>query len=663
MCVGQPAPSEDASHSEHTEGDGQEQTLRLVRIATAAPTGQSRQSRDKMLGTRFNRGNRRIRDSSILPHVTKVAGTTRRLADVVSGASLSHRRARGARPHAALIGGARRRRTGVTSRVSSLRTGPRGVIAHAALVAAALTLVAVGLSLSYPRPWNKAPVFTDPRQGVTYDLSNQWADTGRPERLLPAWDRLPADIRDALAPRDAAVRDGSVVPKDFPLTVVLFAAVDLVSPRLVLYLVPLAGALTLLLCGLVTFEITRSRAAAWLAAAVLGSSQSFWPSSASIVATDTVGAGLLLLAVYALLRAGRSAAWCWFAMAGAALALVGAARYTSLGFGVAIWLGFLACDRIRWRLYLLTLGVAALCFSPILIYNQWIYGSPISTGYGLGDRVTRDTLQGTGILRVDVRMISNQVGSYLLRPEMAGLLLGAFAGMVVALRQRRGLVRIALPVLASLAGVVVYYGGRVSWGSSNFVVNASFPRYMLPAVAMACVFWGFLWHSGNTYARAALGVAVVALGAVSLHTVVTGPAGVAATRRAVVQHEVQRALVLANTPPDALIITKHGSKVFWPARQTLTATFLVRDSGDVAAMDTAVWNVVPSTQRLADVAVRLVEQGEDVYIDNLDRWLSAAQLKAIAEDLQRRGVELNATGQSAWLLSAHLTDIAPPAGT
>ncbi|HEX4491639.1 MAG TPA: glycosyltransferase family 39 protein [Acidimicrobiia bacterium] len=513
----------------------------------------------------------------------------------------------------------------------------------AALVA--LAVVFAGLYLSYPRPFRKEPVFTSPRQSVGYELARQWADHGKPQETLPLYDRVPADIAPAFTPRDAASRNGKVVPKDFPLVVALFAAAHRVNSNLVPLVDPLMGVLALMVFALLAWELTRSRIAVWLAGILFASTTSFWSSSAWIYAPDTAAVCVVLLAIYAFVRAARSSSRSWFAVGGVACALAFGFRYDNAIIVGVLWIAFVLGHRAQWRRWLIVPAVAAIGSLPFAAFNAWMYGSPKRTGYALAYKLIDQTanIKGRGLLGVSSSLFAKQAHIYLLRPEILLIMLAGLGGLVLVLRERddRTVVALGWGTLAVTAGIVAYAGTRNLTGATSFTVSSSFLRYMLPSFAMFSIFAAAaVAHRTRAVKIGAFAIAIV-VAALAMHTNVYANGGVKQTDADVRLRRLQSDAVFNSTPSDAIVITQLGSKALWPNRQVLSTAFLVKNDRPVTVDDeTNVWSLRPSLGRLTDVIVRLTREHLHVYLLNDQTWLKPPQLAGLTTNLGENHVQM-----------------------
>jgi hypothetical protein len=523
---------------------------------------------------------------------------------------------------------------------AAVEPAPRLLPNNYARIGALVALAAVfaGLYLSYPRPFRHEPVFTSPRQSVGYELARQWAVTGKPNEKLPLYDAVPADIAPAFTPRDAASRGGKVVPKDFPLVVALFAAAHRVNSNLVPLVDPVMGVLTLVIFALLAWELTRSRVAVWLAGILFATTTSFWSSSAWIYAPDTAAVCVVLLAVYAFVRAARSSSRFWYVIAGIACAAAFGFRYDNAVIVGGLWLAFTLARRDLWRRWLIVPAVAALASLPYAAFNAWMYGSPKTTGYALAYRLIDQTvnIKGRGLLGVSSSLFLKQAHIYLLRPEVLLLMLAGLVGLVLALRRRddRVVVGLAGGTIGVTFAIIAYAGTRNLTGANSFTVSSSFLRYMLPSFALFSIFAAGAVARRSTVMKVTALVVTIAVAGLAMHTNVYANGGVKQTNADVKLRKLQGDAVFDHTPEDAIIITELASKVLWPRRQVLSTAFLVKNDAPVTVADeTNVWSLRPNLGRLTDVVVRLAREQRDVYLLDDQNWLRQPEISNLETNL------------------------------
>ena len=500
-------------------------------------------------------------------------------------------------------------------------------------MAASGLLAAVGaaLFLAYPDRLSSDPTFMSPHENVRYHLAQQWVQTGRPTEEVPGFERLPGEVAAASTPRDAALRGDQVVPKDYPYALGMVAVLLAIDPRLPLLLSTVSGIGVLLAAGGLAWELSRSRVATLLAAVLVATSTSFYAATAGLVETGATTALAVLAGTLALCRgrragmatrlAGRleaSGGACY----GLAVGLHHGAALLVAGLLVAFALPrFGGCPR-RWLA--LGAGVAG-ALLPVLAYDAWLFGSPLTTGYEVGARFFDQHFEHhtAGLFDLRPALLAHELRLYVIRPEV---LLPIFAAIVAVVGGwgRRGPAARAVGVGLLLGGpaYLAFMGARPLWGMDEFRINASLLRYGLSVFAPVAVLAASAVAGVASGRRRALAWAAICLsillGVVATFLTQVGPLRIRADT-AIGAH--LRHAVLAATPPGAVVLTARGDKFLWPDRQTITVAYLVREGrvGD----DNPIYAAIPTATVIADVLTRLVERGEPVYVWN-DGWLNPA---------------------------------------
>jgi hypothetical protein len=261
---------------------------------------------------------------------------------------------------------------------------------------------------------------------------------------------------------------------------------------------------------------------------------------------------------------------------------------------------------------------------PVLAYDAWLFGSPLATGYGVGERFFDEHFghHTAGLFDLRPALLAHQLRLYLARPEVL-LLIVAAAVAGGWTRRRTAAHALGVGLLLGGPAYLAFMAARPLWGMDEFRVNASLLRYALPLLALVAVLaastvtrlvprrWRVLAWSGACLS--------VLLGLAATFLTPTGPLQIRADTVTGVR---LRHAVLAATPPGAVVLTARGDKFLWPNRSTLTVAYLVRGDGRVGD-DDPIYTAVPSPALVADVLARLVERGEQTYVWN-DGWLDPA---------------------------------------
>lgn len=517
-------------------------------------------------------------------------------------------------------------------------------------------LVGAVLLVAYPGRFGHDPIFLSPHESARYHLARQWVRAGAPTVPLAHGARLPEDLAVALVPRDTAVLDGRVVPKDSSYAVVLVALLATIDPRVAAGLGLVSSMGVLVATGLLAHELCGSRRGALLASALAGSAPAFWSASAGLIETGATTAALLLLGLLLLARGWRAArppvpgkprgAVRINLAGGAAIGLAAGVHHGS----VLLALPVLAVTAAAGPPPALRRAAPALGFLaallPVLGYNALVNGAPLLSGYGLGERFFDAHFEGhtAGLLDLRWAQLLRNVRLYLLRPEaVAVLLLAAAALRRPGLRAHPALRPLGLAFAAGSFAYLTFMGARPLFGLDVFRVNASFLRYALPVWCVAAVLAAAAAVSARRARRTMLLVAVLACAVPGLVATARGPGGPLQQPGNVHEGARIRAAVLTATERDAIIVTGRSDKYLWPDRTTATVAYLVRSRGD-GRVGRHLYDAAPDVTRLAAAVEQFAGTGLPTYVFDdgwLDRLPGSAGLDRV---LLGHGVHAEGTG-------------------
>lgn len=491
------------------------------------------------------------------------------------------------------------------------------------------------------------PVFATPRESVTWTMSQAWVDTGKPVVREPGLEELPDGLGIALTPRDGAAAGDELLPKEFPLTVAAYALALRVNGVIAYSLNPIQGILLLLSIAWLGRELGGSWKAGALGGLAMLTTLAFWSSGSTPVAADTIGVAAVLGATAMLLRDWRRHDLATDVAAGLGagllVAVAVASRYTLLGPGLVIIALLPILGSVSKKKGLAAAAGVVIGLLPILAYHQWVYGGVTTTGYAIGDRLFQEQigLESGSLVSFDLHDFWNHARFYLLTPTALGLYFVALVGMY-RFRGRPNIRAVQVCLGIMIVALVGFHGGQATWGSQEFVVNASLLRYLLVVFAFLSVFGGLaLSKLSGQIATAA--IALVLLGITSaVWTANDGPAGFLSNSRLIENQARTRDEVVGVVPPDAIIVSRLGSKTFFPERRVISASLL--RAGEISDLGPgqSVWELVPSPSQLAASLVALREAGYDVFVhnDGNEPWLRDQDLEELAQRLQTDGLGL-----------------------
>lgn len=253
-------------------------------------------------------------------------------------------------------------------------------------------------------------------------------------------------------------------------------------------------------------------------------------------------------------------------------------------------------SRIVWRvMFGVVIGVLMMA-ALYLGVNAQTYGSVLVTGYNAPDlRAPLLPEEGLGVVGASPSVLSS-IGNllfpfgfhprailinvlhygFLLYPIPSIL---ALVGGVIAWRRRehRSAWRkfVIVGAMATVWMIVVYGSWRIIDNPDPLAITVgnSHVRYWLPLFVMSSVLSALafdeLWKRLKGSMRwVGIGV-LVAIVAMNAQTVFGGTDGFIATRAALITFEQKRAVILANTEPDAVVIVDRADKYVFPYRQVI----------------------------------------------------------------------------------------------
>lgn len=324
----------------------------------------------------------------------------------------------------------------------------------------------------------------------------------------------------------------------------------------------------------------------------------FWYYGARVFMNNVPFVALLILSVALFIIAHRRRSL-WIGVAvGAILSLALSFRLADAPIAVIV-IGLMMAlyrSRIVWRA-MLGVAIGVLVMAALYLgINAQTYGSVLVTGYNAPDLRTPLLLEeGPGVVGVWSNVLRS-IGSLLLpfgfhpRAILAnvlnyGLLLYpissilALIGGVMAWRRREDRSDwrrfVIVGVVATVWMVVVYGSWRIIDNPDPLAVTVgnSHVRYWLPLFVMSSVLSALafdqLWKRFKGSMRL-VGVGVL-MGIVAMHARVVfgGTDGFVATRSALMTFEQKRAVILANTETDAVVIVDRADKYVFPYRQVI----------------------------------------------------------------------------------------------
>jgi hypothetical protein len=327
----------------------------------------------------------------------------------------------------------------------------------------------------------------------------------------------------------------------------------------------------------------------------------------------------LLLFVLVFMRYWREPTIDRAGLMGACFAASVAFRYPNVLLALPFCMALVAGRRVVLK-HALVAGAAAVPFAAaVLLFNQLVYGDPMTTGFHLGKELIDETVNFSkeSFFKRRPEVLWRYLKMYALVPVVAlpvAASLGS-AALVAFRKDGRGDTRmLAFVSLGLFAILLAYYGQQDAWGYASAQLNASVLRYLLPGFALLMVFGaGVLAQMAQRWGWG-LYLVPAAFVAVTVWQVQTAPGGVGEVQSVIDRSaEVQRQVVAA-TEPDAVIASRIMDKVLFPQRQTMTLTFAMQNEEPLDKGNSETWEFVAPPGRFAAIAVQMDARGIPFYL-------------------------------------------------
>ena len=512
-----------------------------------------------------------------------------------------------------------------------------------------LVIVIVGLLvagtayyLTLQRSGDPHPVYVSPKDNSAFVLTRHAAAGNGLGYPIAGFQELPPDLARALTPRDAARIDDRVVPKDFAGGIVLLVAVQAIGRTALNLHVPIGAMATLL------FVFLFARALfgvlpAMLSVLLLAVSPPFWLINSSPISPDTFVALWFAVSIWCLAAAGapgrRRDLW-WFAGAGLALGISITFRYSNAILILPLLVGTLVARPRRLPPAAAFLAWLAPGAGFILAFNAVVYGSPLTTGYGLVQELLAETLNPAeasalgGALKFTGGGYAAYIRHYFAHPIVFGPVLLGVAIATWRVSRRDDPHGYGAVTLLTFLLLVAFNGARETSGVSEFSIRASILRYLLPVYLLAIPLTANAAVTVTARAsrrlaglrrprlvapisRAPIPLAALLLLAwlaVSVDVGLNGPRGVRDTREAIDRLELQRAELLDALPDDSVVVTRRLDKLLFPERLALVATFLAANDHPIDTGGRSVWSFEPGEDRIAAALLAVHAAGRRAFV-------------------------------------------------
>jgi hypothetical protein len=309
-------------------------------------------------------------------------------------------------------------------------------------------------------------------------------------------------------------------------------------------------------------------------------------------------------------------------------------RYPNLLLGAPFCAALLLGGRFVPRHGLIVLAVGLPFAAVILLFNQLVYGAPLTTGFHLGAALLHETANysSESFFKRRPDVLLQYIRLYSALPLVSvPVALGFGAAVMAVVSRSRKHALLAWLTLGVFAILLVYYGQQDAWGFKSPHLAASFLRYLLPAFALMFPFAAWAVAAGAARWGSMVYAAPVVFVIASAWFAYNGNGGVADMYAAIDASRVAKEQILQATDPDDIIATRISDKVLFPERQTLTLTYGIQNETPVSKGELETWDYVPPPDRLAEIAEITYAAGISLYLMPDGRMQPFAPYQAAAK--------------------------------
>lgn len=498
---------------------------------------------------------------------------------------------------------------------------------RALLFTLALVFFVMSASFNYLKQSPDFVKWSSPDETANYFFTKLYVETGD----LRVYEKYNLVADDLVHPRSFRSDNGVLKPVSFLGMILIYGSIAKVFGLAVLpYLTPLLGALGIVFFYFLIKEIF-SRKVALVAAALLTFFPPYIYYSARSFFHNVPFTVFWIIGMYFVVRMIKQKDYTndistliknkiivqkfiWSSLGGFFIGLTLLTRTSEaiwlLPMLLIIWL--LNLRRVDWFKFVIFLCFTWLALLPMFFWNQALYGSAFSGGYSEMNTsiqsLVKVSIGGSGPSQIFSKVrdtifyfgfnpvMSVKMAYHYFAEMFYWMFWPAALGLILLLTQIKKWKRRHLTYLAAAVPVLIililYYG---SWkfndnpDPTRFTIGNSYTRYWLPvylaAIPLAAFFLRqfsrWLFRRSRLLSRLGLSFILGIIAVISVNFVVFGSEeGLMYNLN---NNSVDRQIynkVLAQTEPEAIIITRYHDKIFWPERRVILGT-LTDDNMDV----------------------------------------------------------------------------------
>lgn len=479
-----------------------------------------------------------------------------------------------------------------------------------------LTVVAVAVFFFFVYSWlfiNSGVGFTSPDETANHFFATRFADTTELSFTEPLNDTIDGDV---VHPRSTSVVNGKTVPATFLGMPLLYGSIaKILGNSVIVYLTPFFAIVGVIFFYLLIKEVFSKRNA-FISALLFFVLPPYWLYSARGMFHNVLFISLFIIGIYFIIKVLKNEITAslrnlYFAVGGLCIGISLTVRTSEIIWvAVSVLVLFIIYKRnISWTHILITFVMVIVVFIPVMYFNNQLYGTLFSSVYSQASTdgpvsiaASQSLLTSIGKaflpFGIDFKRIGTTTFQYLIKiipwisllalvgviwlirasifPFFKKLFLVKYFNIEKVSSTNKGYLAIYLFIVAWL---LVYYGSFEFYEFSDktkIILGSSYLRYWLPIYIFSLPFisLGIFWIGGLFKKQHVKDVVMVLLVALllffSIHIVVSDPLyGLAETKVNTQRSFVHKKQALAITEPEAVIISGHADKIFFPDRRVI----------------------------------------------------------------------------------------------
>ncbi len=406
-----------------------------------------------------------------------------------------------------------------------------------------------------------------------------------------------------IKPRSFNVYNGNLVPGSFLGMLLLYGLIGKITGIwLAQFLTPLLAVLGVILFYKILLKVFEPKIAL-ISALLMFSFPAWWYYANFPMVPNIAFITCLLAGFYFLVNIKpefNRINFLWVALASVFLALGMTIRTNEFLWvsGIVVLLAAVNYKMLRWHYLLIFSAAFILVFTPVFYFNHLTYGNFLSFGYlrlesglTLGAALptefkttSSDWFNLAGFIffpfGIHPRVIMANLSAYLLR-LFSIFFVSALAGFVIFLKKysSRNQALYFLSTLAAGSYLLIYYGSWVLEDTLTMKLNllgVSYVRYFLPIYLMAlpyaaiCIIWLIGLFKNKIVKLAVAVIIVITIFAGSLNLLYRqGEDNLLKKKENLTDNQQILRQVITLTEDNAVIISQHSDKVFFPGRKVI----------------------------------------------------------------------------------------------